>query len=66
VKNREDSIVVWGTGQASREFLYVEDAAKAIVLATEKYDKPEPLNIGAGFEIKIKDLVSLIAELTGF
>jgi GDP-L-fucose synthase len=66
VENGEDSIVVWGTGQASREFLYVEDAAEAIILATEKYDKPEPLNIGAGFEIKIKDLVSLIAELTGF
>jgi GDP-L-fucose synthase len=66
VESGEDRIVVWGTGQASREFLYVEDAAEAIVLATEKYDKPEPLNIGAGFEIKIKDLVSLIAELTGF
>jgi GDP-L-fucose synthase len=66
VESGEDEIVVWGTGQASREFLYVEDAAEAIVLATEKYDKPEPLNIGAGFEIKIKDLVGLIAELTGF
>jgi GDP-L-fucose synthase len=66
VESGEDRIVVWGTGQASREFLYVEDAAEAIVLATEKYDKPEPLNIGAGFEIKIKDLVSLVAELTGF
>ncbi|MBT9132720.1 MAG: GDP-L-fucose synthase [candidate division WS2 bacterium] len=62
----EDKIVIWGTGQASREFLYVEDAAEGIVLATERYDKPEALNIGAGFEIKIKDLVSLIAELTGF
>jgi len=66
MENGEDRIVVWGTGQASREFLYVEDAAEAIVLATEKYDKPEPLNIGAGFEIKIKDLVSLVVELTGF
>jgi GDP-L-fucose synthase len=66
VESGEDRIVVWGTGQASREFLYVEDAAEAIVLATEKYDKPDPLNIGAGFEIKIKDLVSLIVELTGF
>ena len=46
--------------------MYVEDAAEAIVLTTEKYDKPEPLNIGAGFEIKIKDLVSLVVELTGF
>ena len=66
VESREDRIVVWGTGQASREFLYVEDAAEGIVLATQKYNKPEPLNIGAGFEIKIKDLVKLIAELTGF
>lgn len=66
MESGEDRIVVWGTGQASREFLYVEDAAEAIVLATEKYDKPEPLNIGAGFEIKIKDLVSLVVELTGF
>jgi GDP-L-fucose synthase len=66
VESGEDRIVVWGTGQASREFLYVEDAAEAIVLATEKYDKPEALNIGAGFEIKIKDLVSLVVELTGF
>jgi GDP-L-fucose synthase len=66
VENRGDTIVVWGTGQASREFLYVGDAAEGIVLATEKYDKPEPLNIGAGFEIKIRDLVGLIAELTGF
>jgi len=66
VESGEDRIVVWGTGQASREFLYVEDAAEAIVLATEKYDKPEALNIGAGFEIKIKDLVSLVVELTDF
>jgi GDP-L-fucose synthase len=62
----ENSIVAWGTGEASREFLYVEDAAEAIILATEKYNEPEPLNIGTGFEIKIKDLVVLIAELTGF
>ena len=59
-------IVVWGTGNASREFLYVEDAAEAIILATEKYNKPDPVNIGAGFEIKIKDLVKLIAKLIGF
>ena len=62
----DDHIVVWGTGNASREFLYVEDAAEGIILATEKYDKPDPVNIGAGFEIKIKDLVRLIALLTGF
>jgi GDP-L-fucose synthase len=62
----EDNIVVWGTGKASREFLYVADAAEAIILATEKYNKPDPVNIGAGFEIAIKDLVELIATLTGF
>lgn len=59
-------IVVWGDGSPTREFLYVEDCAEAIVLATERYNKPEPVNIGAGFEISIKDLVHLIAELTGF
>jgi GDP-L-fucose synthase len=62
----EEEIVVWGTGAATREFFYVEDTAEAIVLATEKYDKGEPVNIGAGFEISIRDLVALIAELTGF
>lgn len=66
VKNKKKSVEVWGTGKASREFLYVEDAAEAIVLATERYNKPEPVNIGAGFEIKIKDLVELIAKFTGF
>lgn len=65
--NKPDKpIMVWGTGKASREFLYVEDAAEAIILATEKHNKPDPVNIGAGFEIKIKDLVELIAKLTGF
>lgn len=59
-------VVVWGTGEASREFLYAEDCAEALVLATEKYDGIDPVNIGAGFEIKIKDLVPLIANLTGF
>ncbi|MCX5819062.1 MAG: GDP-L-fucose synthase [Deltaproteobacteria bacterium] len=66
VRNDEEEIVVWGTGAATREFFYVEDAAEAIALATEKYDKPEPVNIGAGFEISIRDLVGLITELTGF
>jgi len=60
------SITVWGTGKATREFLYVEDCAEAIVLATKKYNKPDPINIGAGFEISIKDLVELIAKLTNF
>jgi GDP-L-fucose synthase len=59
-------VIVWGTGQASREFLYVEDAAEGITLAAETYDGPEPVNLGAGFEIKIRDLVELIARLTGF
>lgn len=59
-------IEVWGTGSASREFLYVDDCARAIVLAAERYDKPDPVNLGAGSEIRIKDLVHLIAELTGF
>ncbi len=65
-RNREDEIVVWGTGKATREFLYVEDAAEAIALATEKYDKEDPVNVGAGFEISIKDLAELIVEITGF
>lgn len=63
---KDKPIVVWGTGEASREFLYVLDAAEAIILATEKYNKPDPVNIGAGFEIKIKKLVELIAKLTGY
>jgi len=62
----QPSITVWGTGKPTREFLYVEDCAEAIALATERYNKPDPVNIGAGFEISIKDLVYLIAELTGF
>lgn len=64
--NGEKKVVVWGSGEASREFLYVEDAAEGIVLASERYDEPNPVNIGAGFEIKIKDLVSLISKLTDF
>ncbi|MFQ5668798.1 MAG: NAD-dependent epimerase/dehydratase family protein, partial [Candidatus Binatia bacterium] len=66
VERGADEIAVWGSGRASREFLYVDDCAHAIVLATERYDKPDPVNIGAGREITIKDLVHLIAELTGF
>jgi GDP-L-fucose synthase len=60
------AIEVWGTGNASREFLYVEDAARGIGLATEAYDGAEPVNLGAGFEIAIRDLVELIARLMGF
>jgi len=59
-------IVAWGTGKASREFLYVEDAAECIVLASEKYNKPDPINLGAGFEISIKRLTELICDLTKF
>jgi len=64
--NNLPEVTVWGTGNATREFLYVEDCAEAIVLATEKYDKPQPVNIGAGFEISIKDLAERIKEITGF
>jgi GDP-L-fucose synthase len=59
-------VVCWGTGTATREFLFVEDCARAIVDATERYDSVEPVNIGAGFEISIHDLAVLIAELVGF
>jgi len=61
--NNEPNVVVWGTGNATREFLYVEDCAEAIVLATEKYDKSDPVNIGAGFEISIKDLAYKIKDI---
>jgi GDP-L-fucose synthase len=60
------SVEVWGTGHASREFLYVEDCARAIVLAAERYDSPEPVNIGAGAEITIAELALLIANLCGY
>lgn len=66
VKNNEEKIVVWGTGKASREFLYVEDAAEAIILASEQYEKSDPVNIGTGSEIKIKDLTELIVKYTNF
>jgi GDP-L-fucose synthase len=59
-------IVVWGDGLATREFLYVDDAARGILLAAERYDDGEPANLGAGFEISIRDLATLIAELTGY
>ena len=62
----DDKIEVWGTGLATREFFYVEDAAQAIYLATLSYNKSEPVNIGTGAEISIKDLTKLIAKLTGF
>jgi len=66
VESAANEVVCWGTGNATREFLYVEDCADAIVLATEQYDRAEPVNLGAGFEISIRDLAELIASLTGF
>src|SRR5947209_10007641 len=63
---RASEVTCWGTGNATREFLYVEDCAEAIALATEGYDAPEPVNIGAGFEISIRDLAEKIAVLCGF
>jgi len=65
-RNQQESITVWGTGKATREFLYVDDAARGIVMAAQKYNKSDPVNIGAGFEISIKDLVTLIVKLTGY
>jgi len=62
----DDHIICWGTGSASREFLYVDDAAEGIVRAAEVMEEPTPINLGAGFEITIRDLVHLIADLTGF
>ncbi len=59
-------VVIWGTGAASREFLFVEDCARGIVLATQRYDGPEPVNLGSGFEITIKDLAEKIRRLAGF
>ena len=64
-ESREE-VVLWGDGSPTREFLYVEDAAEAFVLAAERYDGEEPVNIGAGKEISIRELAELIAELTGF
>jgi len=66
VQSGDRQIEVWGTGSASREFLYVQDCAKAIVLATCHYNGPEPVNLGAGSEITIRELAQLIARLTGF
>ncbi|HEY5483854.1 MAG TPA: GDP-L-fucose synthase [Propionibacteriaceae bacterium] len=66
IESGADHIDVWGTGSASREFLYVDDAAEAIVLAAERYDGAEPVNLGVGREITIRELVELIAEVTGF
>ena len=66
IQTGADHIDVWGSGAASREFLYVEDCARAIVMATQHYDKPDPINLGAAREISIRELVELICELSGF
>jgi GDP-L-fucose synthase len=63
---RENKVVLWGTGEVSREFLYVKDAVRGILLAAERYDKPDPVNLGSGQEISIRELGGLIRELTGF
>lgn len=66
VNDRRTEIVLWGDGSPTREFLYVEDAAEGILAATERYDKPDPVNLGSGMEISIRDLAQKIARLTGF
>ncbi len=65
-ENSAPSIEVWGTGKATRDFLYVGDAAKAIVQATELYDKPDPVNIGSGREVPIRELVEMIVKIVGY
>jgi len=65
-ENGDDHIVVWGDGSPTREFIYATDAAEGIALATERYNESEPVNIGSGFEISIKDLAEKIARMTGF
>ncbi len=66
IEQRADTVTAWGTGRATREFLYVTDAAEGILLAGERYDEAEPVNLGAGFEISIKELAERIATLAGF
>jgi GDP-L-fucose synthase len=66
VENNQSTIEVWGDGSASREFLYVEDAADGIIMAAEKYNKSDPVNLGSSYEITIKDLISIIEKETGF
>lgn len=66
VDNGADSITVWGTGGASREFLHVDDCARGLLLAAERYNDPDPVNLGSGTEIQIKELANLVAQFTGF
>jgi GDP-L-fucose synthase len=61
-----DEVVLWGDGSPTREFLYVEDCVEGLVLAADRYDGPEPVNLGAGKEISIRELAELVAEVTGF
>ncbi len=62
----EDEVVLWGDGSPTREFLYVEDCVEGLVLAADRYDGPEPVNLGAGKEISIRELAELVADVTGF
>lgn len=66
VRNGQDEILAWGSGKPTREFLYVDDAAQAVILAAEHYNGAEPVNIGSGISIRIRDLANLIAKLSGF
>ncbi len=66
IENNEDTITLWGSGNATREFLHAADAAEGILLATERYNEPDPVNLGAGFEISIRELAYMIAEMCGF
>jgi GDP-L-fucose synthase len=66
VDTGEPTVTLWGTGTPSREFLYVDDAARALVLAAERYDSSEPVNIGTGVETKIRELAAMIAAAVGF
>lgn len=65
-ENNDPEVIVWGTGSPTREFLFVEDAARAILLATKKYNKPEPVNLGSNFEISIAELAKLIGKIVGY
>lgn len=66
VRANTGQVKLWGTGNASREFLYVDDAAEGIFLATKLYDKPDPVNLGAGYEVRIRDLADMVADVTHF
>jgi GDP-L-fucose synthase len=65
-KRKKSQVVVWGSGQATREFLFVEDAAEGIILAAERYNKSNPINLGSSHEISIRDLAKLIKNIVGY